>query len=183
MNIKNNNLGYTLVEMVIAVGLFSIMMLAVTQIFQMVVEGQRSAIASQNIQESMRYAIEMTGKEMRMAQLEVGGSGQCPNVGNNRVYDITSSSQVLNFKNRDGDCMVYSLDSGRLKREIRGVEDFYITPDDIVISNLEFVVDDSPATTNDQQIVTVKMEIEAIGKEMHKQPIIMQTTISSRSYE
>ena len=62
-----NNLGVTLIELIVAVALFSVTILSAMQIFQMVVEGQRSAIAAQSVQESMRYAFEIMSKEIRMA--------------------------------------------------------------------------------------------------------------------
>jgi prepilin-type N-terminal cleavage/methylation domain-containing protein len=51
--------GFTLMEMIVAISLFVVVMLSATQIFRMIIEGQRSAIASQSIQENIRYFFEV----------------------------------------------------------------------------------------------------------------------------
>ncbi|MDD5295066.1 MAG: prepilin-type N-terminal cleavage/methylation domain-containing protein [Patescibacteria group bacterium] len=47
-NIIKNNKGVTLLEMTVAVAIFSVVMLSATEIFRLVIESQRNAIASQN---------------------------------------------------------------------------------------------------------------------------------------
>ena len=177
--IKNKS-GVTLLEMMVAVAIFTVVMLSATKIFQMVIESQRSAIAAQNLQESMRYAFEVMAKEIRMAQKDVGGAGQCPNVGNGKIYDTNSDKDELNFKNFNDDCVKYYLDNNRLKIN-RDTDSGYITSDEIEVSNLEFIVIDDVDTV--QSMVTIKMDIEAVGSGLHKQAMKMQTTISSRYYE
>ncbi len=178
--IKQNKSGVTLLEMMVAVTIFTVVMLSATKIFQMVIESQRSAIAAQNLQESMRYAFEVMAKEIRMAQKDVGEPDQCPNVGNGKVYKTNPAKNQLNFRNFNEECVKYYLDSDRLKIN-RDSDSGYITPDEIKVSNLQFeVIDD---VGNEQSMVTVKMDIEATGKEMHKQIMKIQTTISLRYYE
>lgn len=175
--IKNNK-GVTLLEMVVAVAIFSVAVLAAMGIFNMAIEGQRNVIAAQNLQESLRYSLEMMGKEIRMAQ-KVSGS-DCPGFGmGNKVYRTSASE--LYFKNIKGECVKYFLDNNRLKIKRADNEDF-LTPDEIKINKLNFyVVDDGVAS--EQSRVTVLIEAEAVGKEMHKQKMQIQTTISSRYYE
>jgi len=178
--IINNKEGLTLLELTVAVAIFSVMMLALTQIFNMVIRGQRNAIAAQNIQESMRYAMEVMSKEIRMAQKDVGGPGQCPLVGNGDVYSINAQGDKLYLKNYQGKCVTYSLNGTRLEIERNGISNF-ITPDEIKVSNLAFSIVDNVGV--DQSMVTMKMDIEAVGKAMHKQSVTLQTTISARYYE
>lgn len=183
--VRQNNFGATLLEMMVAVALFSVTVLSAAEIFQMVVEGQRNAIAAQNTQESMRYALEVIAKEIRMAQKDVGGTGQCPNVTNGEVYDINPTNDELTFKNIYDQCVEYSLEDdangiSRLKIDRDGASD-YITPDEIEVNNLQFVVIDNIGAK--QSMVTLKMDVEAVGKELHKSKMKIQTTISSRYYE
>lgn len=194
--IITDNQGVSLLELVVAIAIFISMMLLVTGIFRSVVEGQRSAIAAQNTQESMRYAFEVMSKEIRNAQRSDDG---CEIAGGdaavNKVYNIetaTEMSDVLYFRNKDSVCVYYYSET-----DVNGVDRlvierggggaaFYVTPDEISVNNLEFVVIDDaiPAFHSKQPKVTITMEIEmAGGKAMHKQPMIMQTTISSRYYE
>lgn len=181
--IRQNNFGTTLLEMIVAVALFSVTILAATEIFQMVVNGQRSAVAGQNTQESIRYALEVMSKEIRMAQK--AESADCPGLGLTGKVFKTAGSGTLQFKNSDEECVEYFLEDdingiSRLKIDRDGVSD-YITPDEIEVNNLQFVVIDNIGVK--QSMVTLKMDVEALGKELHKSKMKIQTTISSRYYE
>ncbi|MFA4941330.1 MAG: prepilin-type N-terminal cleavage/methylation domain-containing protein [Patescibacteria group bacterium] len=188
-NIVKNKNGVTLIEMVVAVTLFSVVILSSTEIFKMVIEGQRNAIASQNVQESMRYAFETMAKEIRMATLS---NHDCeylfsvPVTAQNKIYNITSNGEgeVLYFKNKNDVCTAYYLENGAIM-VARGGDTALTTPAKIRISNLNFeVIDDQIGTpANVQPMVTMRMDIEATGKEMHKETMKMQTTLSSRYYE
>lgn len=187
--IKQNKFGVTLIELMVAVSLFSVIILSATQIFKMVIEGQRNAIAAQNVQENMRYAFETMSKEIRMATIS---NHDCESIftpeaeATNKVFNTTTNAEgdILYFKNKDGICTAYYLLNGSIMI-IRGVNTAAISPNEIKISNLEFRVADDliGAFHSIQPIVTMKMDIEVIGKEMHKQEMKMQTTISSRYYE
>lgn len=179
--IIKNNFGATLLEMIVAVALFSVTILAATEIFQMVVEGQRSAIAAQNTQESMRYALEVMSKEIRMAQKSA--PGDCWSQLDGKVYNLQGNQ--LRFKNIYEECVTYLLEDdingiSRLKIKRDAVSD-YITPDEIKVSNLKFIVNDNVGSI--QSSVTLNMDVEAVGKELHKSKMKIQTTISSRYYE
>lgn len=188
-NIIRNKRGVTLLEMVVAVSLFSIVILSATDIFRLVIEGQRNAIASQNMQESMRYAFETMAKEIRTA---VASNHDCeflfgsPVDAVNRVYNTTSNGDgdILYFKNQNNICTAYYLENGAIM-VMRGGDIAATTPAKIKISNLNFDVVDNligdPASV--QPLTTMRMDIEAVGKEMHKEAMKMQTTLSSRHYE
>ena len=163
--IKNKK-GVTLLELTVAVAIFSVIILSTTQIFKMVLDGQRNAIAAQNIQESMRYAFEVVSKEIRMAQK--GSGGECNGL-NNNIYlteNGVAMGNELYFKNYIGECVKYYLDLGRIKID-RGINSGYITPDEISVTSLVFFVVDSVGIN--QSKVTMVMDVEAAGKEMHKQ--------------
>ncbi len=187
--IRKNKKGVTLLELMVAVALFSVIILSATQIFKMVVEGQRSAIAAQNVQENMRYAFEAMSKEIRTATIS---NHDCESLfapsaeATNKVFNTTTNIEgdILYFKNKDEICTAYYLLNESIMI-IRGVDTAAISPNEIKISNLEFrVADDLIGSFHSiQSVVTMKMDVEVIGKEMHKQEMKMQTTISSRYYE
>lgn len=174
-NITNQN-GVTLLEMVVAVAIFSVVVLSATSIFKMAIDGQRNAIAAQNMQESMRYAFEVISKEMRTAQKS--SAGTC--IGSGKIFVTANNNDDLSFINKSGECVRYGLENNRLKI-VRSDNSDFITPDEVKISDLEFDVTDDVASK--QSLVTIMMDIEAVGQAMHKQPIKIQTTISSRYYE
>lgn len=187
--LKKHQRGFTFIEILVSVTLFSVTIISATGIFKSVSEAQHSALASQNIQESVRYSIEVISKEMRMA---IKSDGECKNIFSQqlsptyKIFNITSneSGDILYFKNKDNECTGYYLESGRLAID-RDSAVGYITPSNIMVSDLKFVIiDNNIGSSNSvQPKVTIKMEVEAIGREAHKQKINSQTTISSRNYE
>lgn len=192
MNFLKNQKGLSLIEMILAVTIFTFAFLMATTIFQSVVEGQRSAISAQSTQEAMSYAFEIMSKEIRYAQ-KVNSSECSILLVSNELYTTIDGGQ-LHFKNKNNECVIYYEDSGRLKITrckkdncAATTVDLEITPDEIEISNLNFIVYDNPSPsylTGEQPKVTFSMDAQmAGGREIHKQPIKIQTTISSRYYE
>jgi len=191
IKIIKNNQGVSLLELLVAVSIFTVVILSSTQIFKMVIEGQRNAIASQNIQESLRYALEAISKEIRNAEKS---DHDCETIftpaatATYKVYNTKDSDAILYFKNQNGFCVAYYLenDNGVSRLKIyRDGEVAFVTPREIEVNNLKFLVNDDEinAFHSQQPKVSITMDIEAIGKAIHTQPIRIQTTISSRYYE
>lgn len=182
--------GVSLIELIAAVAIFAFLILLATQIFKMVVDGQRGSISAQNVQENMRYAMEKMSKEVRMAQIS---NQDCesifspPPAAIYKVYNTAESNTKFYFKNKDGQCVAYYLENNRLKVTVGtspGVTN-YITPEKIQISNLKFfVVDDVIGDFHTKQpYVTMVMDVKASGSAMHEQKMKIQMTMSSRYYE
>ncbi len=182
-------------ELLVAITLFTIIMLAATSIFKMVIDGQRNSVSAQNVQENIRYIMERISKEIRMAKIS---NHDCDHVfsgapGNatNKVYNLKGTdNNILYFMNKDSVCIAYFLESDRLKIRYKRLspanafEDF-VTPENTIVSNLKFIVVDDPigALPSVQPYVTMVMDIEADGLAMHKQKMKIQFTVSSRYYE
>jgi len=196
--IINNKKGVTIVEMLFSISLFALSIMAVMEIFVTVVDGQQNAIASRNLQENMRYAFEVMAKELRMARIDgVGSNDVCDDsdpsreIDDYKIYDndadYDASASFLKFRNYHNECVKYSLENNRIKVE-RDTASGYLTPDEISISNLSFLVKDKytgshPATQGEQSIVTIRMDINTRDtKVRHAQNMKIQTTISSRYY-
>lgn len=209
---KQKKQGFSLMEMIIAVALFAFLMLSATKIFQMIIESQRNAISAQTLQENMRYAFEVMAKEIRMASLcntdcndivtdEDNGAGFALNATQYKVYNITDNGaadpdDVLYFKNKDGQCVLYYLDNERLKiyrgpDAIIGGETFndyvaFITPDEIKVTDLKFIgLDDEVDAFHSLQpnvTMVVDVKVDKFGQR-YEQAMKIQTTISSRYYE
>lgn len=181
--IFKNEAGVTLMELVVAMGIFTVIMLTATAIFAMVIDGQQNSLASQNIQESMRYALEVMSKEIRTAQKN---DGSCK--GNNnytpdpakKVFNL-SGTNILYFVNKDNICVTYELAGGQIQ-VTRGVNPSgFLTPAKITISNLVFsIVDTAMAQPKAMILIDARM---TLGKSQNLQNIKLQTTVSARYYE
>jgi len=201
-NIKNNQIGFSLIEIMVSMAVFAILLLSVLSIAQSVSKGQKSAIASQNTQESLRFAFEVMSKEIRSAKEsddECNPSGV--NNDNDEVFNIYNggligNSDVLYFKNKNNKCVYYFLenDAGIVRLKIARDEDisdgtidndFFITPKSVDIKNLKFSVHDNKIENlfnmPIQPLVRIKIEAESTNANF-KQNIIMETSVSSRHY-
>ncbi len=179
--IKNNS-GFSLVEMLVSVAVFVVLITVALSIFQTVVKNQHNAIAAQSVQESMRFSLEMMSKELRSAGVS---NNTC--IGGAAIYKVYNKNDgvndVLYFKNREGECVEYSVVGGRLTIDRDGAA-LPITPDEMVISNFQVEIDDDliAAFHSVQPVVTIRMHAE-MNSSVDKQEMDLQTSISSRYYE
>ncbi len=178
--IIKNKKGFTLMEMVVAIGIFSVAILSATAIFNMAIESQRSAVSAQELQENLRYALEFMGKELRGADGKIECDGLqvvfCYNFNSNPLIN----TNVLSF-NKDLNFGMFYLKNNRIMYDWFDQQG-YITPASIKVNSLNFIVHDDGLVFK-QPRVTMAIDVEAIGKSAHRQKLNLQTTISSRYYE
>lgn len=181
--IKKDNQGMTLIEMIVAISIFTVVVFMVSNIFMTIVAGQRRSIVQQNTQESMRYVFEVFGKEIRQAQRS---DKDCDSSALNRNYNTNAGNNILYFKNKAGDCVSYFLSDGILMVR-RGARIASTTPQFLKISGLYFDVTDNTIgqgfEDKVQPRVTFKMKAEGRDGSYGDISLYMQTTISSRYYE
>ncbi len=199
--------GFTLLEIMVAISIFVVVVLAVINIFKNTIDTQRDAVAAQNTQESMRYVFEVISKELRLAKESdnscdsiITSLGFVGTTANTKLYHyaITNSgNKILYFKNKDDECVAYYIENdtngiSRLKIFRDDISDgfdnisFYITPDEIDINSFDFNIIDNPigAINTLQPRITIRIGIEAnSSQDIYRQAINMQTTVSSRYYE
>lgn len=174
--------GFSLIELIVSTAIFASSILVVTGIFEAAVKGQRAAISSQNTQESMRYAFEMMSKELRSAFSNDAGS-DCPAPGQaNKTFNLIGG--VLHFKNSDGVCVSYSVVADRIQIR-RGADVLDITPDEVRVVDINYsIIDDVSLAHTVHPRISFAIESEMkTTKDEFKQNMIMQTTVSSRSYD
>ncbi|MFA5360308.1 MAG: FISUMP domain-containing protein [Patescibacteria group bacterium] len=184
--------GFSFIELVVSVAIFSVLVISSTEIFKLVIDGQRNSISAQNVQENIRYAMERMTKEMRMAQIS---NTDCYAGATNKVFNTSPDGQELYFKNQNGDCVHYVLDIGSIFVEMSYDENYMYEPltsfaqpeyniPGIIINNLQFYVKDDPigSLKSSQPYVTMMMDAKAFGQAMHEQKMKIQMTVSSRDY-
>lgn len=208
--------GFSLPEMVLAIGLFSVLVVIAGNVLVSARQGQQFAVASQNVQENMHFIFETMSKEMRSAIAD-GATAPCStqgfadplkvfntenaaaSVGGTAYFDSTGT--ILEFKNRLGQCVKYSVVGGKLNigRDLSnpfddgiGVETYVVTPTNsvsnpnagITVNSLNFyVVDDEVGAFHSvQPRVTMSIEVQSNNPKF-PQTTLLQTTISSRRYE
>lgn len=183
-----NKEGFTLFEVIVSVALFSIIILSATNIFKLAIDGQRSAIASQNVQESLKYFLEVTAKEMRMAQKN---KNVCPGLGDETIFTLGGSGDrtTLSFKNYYGECVTYSLapdgDNWRFQVSrqlgLSQAQVGFISPAKIRMNTLHFSINDMEPFM--QPMVTINFNANALGSAQFQSNMTLQTSITSRYYK
>lgn len=174
--------GFTLAEILVSVALFSVIILSSTQIFKLVIDGQRSALASQNVQESLKYFLEVIDKEIRMAQRD---DGVCGGVPDTAIFYVGANSfgDILSFKNYYGQCVTYALTAAGDNQRFwitRDSEAGFISPAKINIDDLNFVLTESATT---QPLVTVSLRAHALTEGQFNSEMTLQTSLASRYYK
>ncbi len=182
MNESKLKPGFSLIEILVSTALFVIILTAAMNIFKIVIESQRTAIATQNVEESLKYFLEVTSKEIRMAKRN---NNLCYlGLGPTDIYKQSNNTlgDTLAFRNYHDECVLYSLVStggvNRFMISRDGVINYYITPAKITIDELNFVVGSSPQPT-----VTVELVAHALDRNTNESTMRIQTTLSSRYYK
>ncbi len=179
---KTEKKGFTLIEVLVSVSLFAIIIISATEIFKLSIDGQRSALASQNVQENLKYFLEVTAKEIRMAKRN---NGHCSELGYDVIYSFSSNSygDILKFRNYNDECVTYSLDEddGNLRFRIaRDSQSDYISPDKIRVDSLRFI---EAVGSTTQPMITMKLRAWALGQGQFKSDMTIQTSLTSRYYK
>lgn len=183
--------GFTLVEMVVVMVVFSLLSVALAGIFVQFFNVEKHGYALQKISSDMRFTLEMITREVRMGNIDYRGSGYygetVPSPTNTlAILDNSDTQTLFGLAGTDcettNDCYVYVRRNGN---------DYRITPDDIAVNRLSFYIspDQDPFTlqsdgnylANEQPRVLVVLEEK--DKQTGDIVVRMQTAISSKIYK
>ena len=172
LNFQKRKSGFTLIEMLVALSIFSFIMLAITGVFQVILRMQNNSLAANNLQESLRYAFENMSKEIRDAKK----GAILTNVYND-------NSGVLKFENKNGTIISYELNNERLIARYKNgasiEKEGYLTPKNIKVNSFVFFTNNQ---NSEQPLITLTVEAETKNVK-EKQKMRIQTSISTRYYE
>lgn len=110
----SNHRGYTLLEMIVAVGLFSVIMLLATGAYFNLIRMDRQARAINDVVTNLSFAVDSLGREIRTGTNYVcnsQGGGDTPNC----TDDAGSSFSYVDSAGRD---VEYYLDNGQIMTRI-----------------------------------------------------------------
>lgn len=160
--------GFTLVEMLVAATIFSIIVLAVSSIFTLVLNNERRAFAAQQIQESGQFVLELMAREIRVSDIENQDSPNC-------------SATTLTIDHPVNGTVTYSLSNGVLQRTAGGVTS-NISASNVKFSRLNFCVMGSGPTDQEQARVAILAAVQnKTGQEILT--FNLETTVASRNVQ
>ena len=183
------NRGFTIIEMLVAVTLFTVILGSMVGLFISAVRSQRAILTAQKLSDETAYVMEYMSRFLRMAIKErncPAGPGCCLTAsGNGYNYEISAGGNGIKFINFQGICQKFYLDlNTRQLKEDRGNALWGdLTSDKMEITSLNFYILGAahPPVDNLQPRATVSMTMRKAGT-THPE-IIIQTTVSQRNLE
>lgn len=168
---KNHDKGFTLIELMVAVGVFAVAITASSGLFITSLRGQQRTYVVQNLADNARYAMETMVKEMRMGS---GFSGATCAGG--------SCSFISHMMHRDGKNIRFRRDAGTNKILFDdGTSELPITSANIEVTRLDFdLIGGGSATTHERVVIVMQARV-AGNSPYASADITLQTTVSPRA--
>lgn len=165
--------GFTLLEMLVSVGIFSVVVITAISVLISIRDAQQKAGNIQNIQDNIRFLMEFMTKEMRQGS-QYAGTG-C-------VLDACTG---LSFRSATGQTIGYCLDASVIRRTVGGIacgSGSAMTSNNAAITRLVFyLVGETAGPSDGQPRVTIAIGgRSSIAKIKLKSEFDLQTTITQR---
>jgi prepilin-type N-terminal cleavage/methylation domain-containing protein len=185
--IKEKNLaGFTLVELLASVAIFSLIIGGASGVFISAIRTQRKTLSNQELLSQTSYLIEYMSRALRMAKKELDDPPICLSE-RGLNYEKTRGAKGLKFINHQGICQEFFWDvnDNRLKENKTG----YAEPLPLTSSNLEIVsfnieLRGEEQDDDNQPRVTLFLKIKGAGEKAEIRPEIqIQTTVSQRQLD
>ena len=172
--------GFTLLEMIVALGIFSVAALLATSSLLSLTDAQKKAFALQSAYDNIRFALEIMAKDMRTGSVYYCGDNtdDLP-VPVSTPKNCESGGPALSYKNFPGQNIAYRIFGGSIEKFIDGVLVGAVTSDSVVINALTFYVLGSPEGDDLQPRITIVIKGTA-GSGRSASKFDLQTTVSQR---
>ena len=171
--------GFTLLEMVVALGVFSVIMVIAFGIAISMNNAQFKASRIQIVQDDLRFALESMTKEMR-----TGTNFQA----SEPVIGLSNGYEKITFRRSDGVMITYCMRSGasRIRKITDGTTDCStasaqpVTGGDVTVEALTFYLTGAAAGAGDgQPRITVSLKARSENPKLVS-TFSIQTTVSQR---
>ena len=174
---KLQDKGFTLIEILVAVGIFSVVISIAVGIFIGSSGSQRKILELYDTQREGNYLMETVSRELRMAIAISDGTDGHVNQQNN-------DDSSVEFKNYDGDWIIYCRANNAGACTNNDTGDYFardgekINSSNVKIEYLRFYV--SRDFNNVQPMVTVVMKVKSTGSQGTE--FILQNSVAMRLY-
>lgn len=173
--------GFTLIEIIVALGIFSIVALVSVSSLLAMTNAQKKARAIQASVDNLRFAVEVMSKNIRTGRLYFCDSF-IPTIPFT-ARDCTSGNSTITFIDALGDVISYKYDlaDGQVDRFIGGTNPVPITAEELVVE-MSFFVTGSNLGDDKQPLITIVMK-GAAGTGRARSTFNIQTTVTQRRVE
>jgi prepilin-type N-terminal cleavage/methylation domain-containing protein len=186
-NQKGIQKGFTLIEMLVAVFVFSIIMTIATGAIFSIVSANKTSQALKSVMDNLSSAVDTMSREIRYGE-NYNCVDSSPTL-NDPASCSTAGSSFIRFVNKDGQRVIYTFtdefdgnNEEALYRCIERVSDdcFRMTAEEVDIDNLRFYVSGASLDEPDHPKVLITIS----GKAKHRSsvaPFDLQTMVSQRT--
>ncbi|OGM99015.1 MAG: hypothetical protein A2915_03600 [Candidatus Yanofskybacteria bacterium RIFCSPLOWO2_01_FULL_41_34] len=163
---KNQERGFTIVEVLITSLIFSIIGMSVSAIFVQIVSLQRRTLATQKIQDNSLFVLEVMSRDIRVSRIANQESPNC---------DLTT----LTITHPSKGAVVYRVNNGSVEKNENGGAFLAVSTPSVNFARMNFCVKGSLANDKQTPRVAILTTVEnRTGKEIIQ--INLQTSVSSR---
>jgi prepilin-type N-terminal cleavage/methylation domain-containing protein len=154
MRTQSNQHGYTLIELIVSIAIFSVVMLLATSAYLALISYTHEARATSTLMTNLSYAVDQMSREIRTGTNYACGSGG----------DCTGGTS-FSFTNDQGHDVTYLLANGALARCVdqsscSASNASPLTDAAVTISNLQFYAKGTGAYPGDKQQPYVVMAVK-----------------------
>lgn len=172
--------GFTLVELLIAIGLFSIVITIAMGGFVRALRSQRQVVALIAANSNVSLVMEQISREMRTGYYFCETTLTTP---------CSSDNSNISFLNGKGENIVYYSEAspsgnGRIFRAVNGGEGSQLTADNVNIRNLKFNLFGGVIDSNYPARVVIRASVSPAGNSFNVSDVVtnIQTTVSTRGF-
>lgn len=154
--------GWTLLEMMVAMGLFAFVITIVVSTFILAVTSQRRIMALRNIEDNTRFALESITREIRTGK------------------NFSSASGQISFINSKSESVIYRFNNKIIEKSSDGGLNYLsVTSPEVSVDYLNFYLIGEGIGDNQQSRITITISATSqVGNQSAN--IRIQTTISGR---
>jgi len=177
--------GLTLVEMLVALVVFSLLVGSIGGILFSAMRAERSTATLQNVVGEASFITEYMSRALRMAQKNTDGSA-C--LGANENYELTGVGMGtgIRFLDKDGRCRYISWNegAGRIQEEIDGGAASFLTSDNLSVESFGVKLLGESQEDYLQPRVTFTLTLRGQGSpEEERVEVSLQTSVSQRNID
>ncbi|OGF61957.1 hypothetical protein A2926_00555 [Candidatus Giovannonibacteria bacterium RIFCSPLOWO2_01_FULL_44_40] len=171
--------GFTLLEMIVALGVFATVALISASSLLLLTDAQRKAFSLQSAYDNVRFSLEVMARDLRTGYSYYCGSDQNDIIQEPTSRDCPAGGPAISYKNFSGNTVNYRIFEGRIEKFVDGIFVGAMTSENIIVDTLTFYVVGSPSDDDWQPRVAIVIKGEAgSGRSMSK--FNLQTTVSQR---
>lgn len=154
--------GLTIIELIVAVGIFSLVIGMTIGIFVLAITTQRRITALKNVDDNIRFTVESMAREIKTGK------------------NFSSSASLLSFTNANGESVVYRLNANIVEKSSDGGTNYSaVTGTEVTINYLNFYLMGQAAGDGLEPRITITIGATSQAGNQSAN-LKAQTTISER---